>query len=109
MSAMNTNRPVSEYNTGEQDLYTGINMVWTSYAEYLANFEAWKTTYTAATGTDQLTALETVKAMPDESQRLELHTSLNKELTPLAENCLHWLETVGILYQRWFSAFGVSG
>ena len=88
MCPLNPSRPIPAYNTSEQDLYSGLGMIWTSYAEYLADFEAWKTTYTAATGTDQLTALETVKAMPDEAQRLEFHTSLNKELTPLAENCL---------------------
>ena len=60
MSPMNSNRPVSEYNTGEQDLYTGITMVWKSYAEYLARFEAWKTTYSAGTGTGQLAETMTV-------------------------------------------------
>jgi hypothetical protein len=76
MSPLNPDRPVSEYNTGEQDLYTGIEMVWTSYAEYLTDFEAWKTTYTATTGTDALAALEVAKDLPSEAQRDELHTSL---------------------------------
>lgn len=88
MSPLNPNRPVSEYNTGEQDLYTGIEMVWTSYAEYLTDFEAWKTTYTAATGTDAFAALDAAKAMPDEAQRDELHTSLQKQLGPLSDDCL---------------------
>lgn len=86
--SLNEERPQSEYNTGEQDLYTGIEMVWTSYAEHLPEFEAWKTTYTAATGTDQITALDAAKALPDEAQRDELHTTLNKELGPLSDDCL---------------------
>ena len=32
---LNEERPQAEYNVGEQDLYTGTYMVWTSYAEYL--------------------------------------------------------------------------
>ena len=86
--SLNEGRPVSEYNTGEQDLYTGIDMVWTSFAEHLADFTAWKTTYTAVTGTDQLAALIVTKALPDEAQRDELHTTLNKELDLFADDCL---------------------
>lgn len=86
--SLNEERPQSEYNVGEQDLYTGIDMVWTSYAEFLADFQAWKTTYDATVGDDQLAALDVAKAMPDEAQRDELHTTLNKELGPLSDDCL---------------------
>ncbi|TNF30780.1 MAG: hypothetical protein EP314_01285, partial [Bacteroidetes bacterium] len=88
MSPLNASRPVSEYNVAEQDLYTGVKMVWTSYEEYLPNFEAWSTLYTAANAVDALAALDAAKALPNEAQRKEKHTSLNKELNPLAEKCM---------------------
>lgn len=88
MSPLNPDRPVSEYNTAEQDLYTGIEMVWTSYAEYLTDFEAWKTTYSSTNGTDALAALEAAKDLPSEALRDELHTTLQKELGPLSDDCL---------------------
>lgn len=88
MSPLNSSRPASEYNVPEQDLYTGVKMVWTSYEEFLADFEAWSTLYTSANAVDALAALEAAIALPNEAQRKEKHASLNKELNPLADKCL---------------------
>ncbi len=85
---LNEERPQAEYGTGEQVLYTAVEMVWNSYLEYLADFAGWNTSYSAAIGTDQLAALKTARALPDEAQRDELHSSLNKELGVLADDCL---------------------
>jgi hypothetical protein len=63
-------------------------MVWKSYEEFLADFEAWSTLYSSANAVDALAALDAAIALPNEAQRKEKHTTLNKELNPLAENCL---------------------
>jgi len=85
---MNTEKPQAEYNCATQDLYTGVEMVWTSYADRLADFTAWKTTYDATTGTDQLAALDAARLIPDQDQRTAAHSSLNKDLGPLSVDCL---------------------
>lgn len=88
MCALQSGRPLPEYPCGQQDLYTIIETGWQSYAEFLADFMNLSTLYTAATGTDQLTALTAARAMPDEDNRDEVHKTLRVQLSGLAETCL---------------------
>lgn len=88
MSELANSRPQPEYPCGQQDLYTIVVTGWVSYAEQLPRFENLSTNYTAATGTDQLAAVEVARAMPDEDSREEVHKTLRIHLKELATKCL---------------------
>lgn len=88
MCALNTIRPRAEYSCAQKDLYTIIRTGWISYEEQLPAFMAYKTSYTATTGTDQLAALETARLMPDQDSRTDLHKSLRIAMIPKAELCI---------------------
>lgn len=69
MCALQSSRPQPEYPCSQQDLYTIVETGWNSYAEYLADFTNLSTLYTAATGTNQLNALDVARKIPDEDNR----------------------------------------
>ena len=80
----NAPRPERNFGCSEKDLYTIISMGWTSFLSFLASFTAFKTTYTATYGNDQLAALAAARLLPDEAARDEVHKSLRNELSQLA-------------------------
>ncbi|TNF24252.1 MAG: carboxypeptidase regulatory-like domain-containing protein [Bacteroidetes bacterium] len=88
MCALQSSRPQPEYPCSQQDLYTIVETGWNSYAEYLADFTNLSTLYTAATGTNQLNALDVARKIPDEDNRTEVHKTLRIQLSGLAEDCL---------------------
>lgn len=80
----NAPRPERNFGCSEKDLYTIISIGWTSFLSFLASFTAFKTTYTATYGNDQLAALAAARLLPDEAARDEVHKSLRNELSQLA-------------------------
>lgn len=88
MSSLQSSRVEKLYPCSQQDLYSIVETGWNSYAEYLPEFEALSTNYSAATGTDQLGALRDARMLPDEDSRDEVHKSLRIELAQLASECL---------------------
>jgi hypothetical protein len=88
MCALNSSRPRAEYPVAQKDLYTIIQLGWTSYTEHLPAFQALKTSYTAATATDQLAALEAARLLPDEDTRTDVHRTLRITLAARAEDCI---------------------
>lgn len=91
MGALASTRPQPEYPCGQQEFYTIVETGWSNYALHLSKFENLSTKYTATTGTDQLAALASARAMPDEDSREEVHKTLRLQLKGLAAKCLiHW-------------------
>ncbi len=88
MDSMNTPRPKADYHCPQKDLYIIVKLGWTSYAEFLPDFVAFKTTYDAQLGIDQLAALEAARLLPDETTREDIHKSLRIEMEPMGLECL---------------------
>jgi len=68
---MGTSRPIAKYHCTQAELYAICTIGWQSYNENQPDFEAFKTTYTAAFGTAMVAAVETAKNLPDFQARNE--------------------------------------
>ncbi len=80
----NAPRPERNFGCSEKNLYTIISIGWTSFLSFLSFFTAFKTTYTATYGNDQLAALAAARLLPDEAARDEVHKTLRTQLVPLS-------------------------
>lgn len=88
MSGLLSARPQRDYPCGQQDLYTITETGWGNFAQHLSKFESLSTKYSAATGTAQLAAVASARALPDEDAREEVHKTLRLQMKGLADTCL---------------------
>jgi hypothetical protein len=88
MEPMNSSRPRAAFGCSQQDLYTIVQVGWTSYMQYLPSFEAYSVQYDAARATTALAALDAARLMPDEWSRREVHKTLRLQLGSLANTAL---------------------
>lgn len=93
MSALLHSRPKRKYPCRQSELFTIVQMGWTSYLQHLPAFTAFSGRYDAALAAARLADLETTSSMPDEYRRKAVHKLLRIQLLPLADTCLiHWMD-----------------
>ncbi len=106
MKTMKSARPQAAYGCSQQDLYTLVQVGWTSYNQYLPSFEAHSLNYDAQRSVTALTTLETVRLMPDEWSRREVHKTLRVQLNDLSVDALRLWSSLSVTYIR--DSFPVS-
>jgi len=86
--ALTTPRPKSEYKCSQEELYQVCLLTWDSYLSNVADFTSANTTYTAAYGNTNRTAVITAKQLPDFQARDEASESSLIQMKDVADLCL---------------------
>jgi len=81
-------RPTRKYNCTQAKLYAICTIMWQSYAENQADFEAFKTIYTAQFGIDALAEVEAAKNLPDFQARNQSTETAHINMQDTAKLCL---------------------
>ncbi|MCF8257859.1 MAG: hypothetical protein K9J06_09905 [Flavobacteriales bacterium] len=88
MNAILQSRPKRKYPCRQSELFTIVQLGWTSYLQYLTAFSDFNDHYDAALATARLADLANVRVMPDIYVRSAEHKILRIQLLPLSNNCL---------------------
>ncbi len=92
MSAMLHPRPTRKYHCRQAELYTIVQVGWTSYLQHLPQFSAFSDRYDADLYTTRMASLEAARNLPDKDTRADAHKSLRIRLDQLAVTCLiQWM------------------
>lgn len=86
--AITTPRPQAQYRCTQEELYQVCFLTWDSYLSNVADFTSVNTTYTAAYGNTNRTAVKTAKKLPDFQARDEASESLLIQMKDTADQCL---------------------
>lgn len=76
------------YVCAQQDLYSGLETLWSNYAEDIADFTAYKAGYTLAKGTAAVAAVAAAKVLPDDDARSGVSEVLRTEVQTAADDVI---------------------
>ncbi|MBI4929484.1 MAG: carboxypeptidase regulatory-like domain-containing protein [Bacteroidetes bacterium] len=86
------------YGCSQQDLYSVLNTLWDNYLEDLADFTAYKQSYTAAKATAAKLAIKNAKKMPDDQARGSEAEQLRLDVADAADAVIgNFLQTKGYI------------
>lgn len=85
---MSDSRPTRKYNCTQAELYAICTIIWQSYAENQADFEAFKTIYTVQYGIDAMQEVEDAKNLPDFQARNQATETAYINMGETAKKCL---------------------
>ncbi|MBI1288330.1 MAG: hypothetical protein GC178_12225 [Flavobacteriales bacterium] len=85
---MSDPRPQALYNCSQSELYAICSIGWTSYNENQADFEAFKTIYTATYGTDAMAEVEAAANLPGFQERNEAAETAYIQMVSAHAECL---------------------
>lgn len=81
-------RPQAIYTCSQSELYAICAIGWTSYNENQPDFEAFKTIYTAAYGTDALSEVDAAQNLPGFQERNEAAETANIQMVQAHAECI---------------------
>src|SRR3972149_3582174 len=86
------------YNCSQQDLYSALNTLWDNYGQDLADFTAYKPSYTAAVRAAAKAAIAAAKALPDDQARGAAAEQLRIKVAKKADVVIgNFLQTKGYI------------
>ncbi|MBI4929704.1 MAG: carboxypeptidase regulatory-like domain-containing protein [Bacteroidetes bacterium] len=86
------------YNCSQQDLYSVLNTLWDNYAEDLADFSAYKASYTSAKGAAAKAAIKAAQKLPDDQARGAEAEQLRIDVADAADVVIgNFLQTKGYI------------